>query len=380
MKQKMHYFLMVSCPSDVIKEREILQESIDIINRERTDDVWIELKYWLTDTYSDAGVPAQESINSQIVNESDALIAIFNSRLGTPVHDFCCGTEEEIQLMLNAHKHVFILFNTNPKIDLTKDDAIMQITQLQNYKTKQAQKAYYREFNSNESFKTTILQEIRLWLRELTSSESPKNHIITETNNGSVNFKDNLYEFNVDPSSKSEIEDGAVDCVIFLINITKELNSLLFEFSSDTKEYTSTTTQFAEELSMLNKQKNPQLILRLCKNYALSTDIFAEKINTFSSNFIEKWNSFYSYLLKISKNHLSNEDKIITRNAVANLKIQYEKAKNSIVTLVKILENIPNMQKDISVSAKKLKNNFSSLISKFNLAIENCYQIEAVLS
>ena len=117
MKLKKHYFLMISCPGDVIRERELLKECVEIVNNERTDDSWIELRYWVTDTFSDAGTPAQESINQQIVNESDGLIAIFNARLGTPVHNYPCGTAEEIALMLSAGKHVSLLFNTAPRIE-----------------------------------------------------------------------------------------------------------------------------------------------------------------------------------------------------------------------------------------------------------------------
>ena len=137
MQMKKHYFLMISCPGDVIRERELLKECVEIVNNERNDDSWVELRYWVTDTFSDAGTPAQESINRQIVNESDGLIAIFNARLGTPVHEYPCGTAEEIALMLAAKKHVSLLFNNAPRIDLTRNDSIDQITKLQAYKKEQ---------------------------------------------------------------------------------------------------------------------------------------------------------------------------------------------------------------------------------------------------
>ena len=74
MQWKKHYLLMISCPSDVIKERDLLKECVEQVNNERTDDSWVELKHWITDTFSDAGTPAQESINKQIVHDSDGLI------------------------------------------------------------------------------------------------------------------------------------------------------------------------------------------------------------------------------------------------------------------------------------------------------------------
>ena len=169
MKQKMHYYLMISCPGDVIKERELLKKCVETINRERDDD-WVELQYWVTDTFSDAGMEAQASINDQLVKDSDGLIAIFNARLGTPTREYKCGTDEEIALMLKANKHVSLLFNNKPTIDLTNPSSIEQITNLQKYKEEQSQKAYYRVFNDDDSFMTLAMQEIRMWLREITKT------------------------------------------------------------------------------------------------------------------------------------------------------------------------------------------------------------------
>ncbi len=62
MKLKKHYYLMISCPGDVVNERKLLKDCVETINSERTDDAWIELQYWATDTSSDAGMLAQDSI------------------------------------------------------------------------------------------------------------------------------------------------------------------------------------------------------------------------------------------------------------------------------------------------------------------------------
>ena len=145
MEVKTHYYLMISCPGDVIKERSLLKECVETINNQLNDNSWIELIYWVTDTFSDAGMPAQESINEQLVEKSDGLIAIFNARLGTPVHEYPCGTDEEINLMLKANKHVSLLFNTYPHIDLKNPSSIEQISKLQKYKEEHSSKSFYKK-------------------------------------------------------------------------------------------------------------------------------------------------------------------------------------------------------------------------------------------
>lgn len=383
MIQKMHYFLMISCPSDVVEERKLLQECVDIINREREDNVWVELSHWITDTSSDASMPAQESINNQMVKESDGLIAIFNARLGTPVHIYRCGTEEEIDLMLKAGKHVSLLFNTKPRIDLTKPKSIEQISALQEYKMEQSGKAYYKEFDSDESFKTLALHEIRMWLRKIKSSQDNKQEI--KIDDGElVESKDNENNddvLNPQPeSSKIDVEAGQLDCVVYLIDLANELTTITKEYSDEMTEYNSKTDKFAEEFSFLNKQKNANAQVVLCKKYSQDTNNFANYVKGFSEKFSIKWGNINSYLIRLSGSIISNEDKIIMKNSISRLRIQFDLAKNSTNTIIDALSLVPNIQKDVFMSARNLKNEFVKYISILNNTLENCEELERIWS
>ena len=259
---------MISCPGDVIHERKLLKDCVENINNERTDDAWVELQYWVTDTSSDASTPAQESINEQIVNECDGLIAIFNARLGTPVHEYKCGTDEEIALMLKANKHVSLLFNTKPIIDLSNPTCIEQITKLQEYKMEQSQKAYYREFSDEESFMTLARREILMWLRTITRDNverdvSPKSGELEERVCEKTDRQDSQEKCEVEvliPTDASiDAEAGTIDCVIYIIEAATTLTDEINNFAKCGEELDNITNIFSDKINFMKKQ-NMQVI------------------------------------------------------------------------------------------------------------------------
>lgn len=387
MKLKKHYYLMISCPGDVVYERELLKTCVENINNERTDDVWVELQYWVTDTSSDASTPAQESINEQIVNECDGLIAIFNARLGTPVHEYKCGTDEEIALMLKANKHVSLLFNTKPVIDLTNPTSIEQITKLQEYKNEQSLKAYYREFSDSESFSVLARREILLWLRGITK-DLPMTSLETLTTQvgNSISGNEEKPVIFTKPGCETasadnisiDTEAGALDCVIYITEASTVLTEEIDRFAKTANELNGIVNGFTDRVNFMKKKNSNAGILLACKE-------FANKINENSAeedNILDaievKWNEIYQYLLIYNKNSLSVEDETILKDAIVSLKQCFIEAGPKIQKLIKIFGTIPNYQKNVTASISKL----SSVYKKFNSftirAAENCEELEAL--
>ncbi|WP_353622123.1 hypothetical protein [Halocella sp. SP3-1] len=60
--------------------------------------------HWETSAFPESGKRPQALLNKQIVNDSDAAIAIFWTRFGTPTEEYDSGTEEEIEKMLKSDK------------------------------------------------------------------------------------------------------------------------------------------------------------------------------------------------------------------------------------------------------------------------------------
>lgn len=396
MKCKRHYFLMISCPGDVVKERRLLKECVEAINSERTDDVWVELQYWATDTSSDAGMLAQDSINEQIVKDSDGLIAIFNARLGTPVHDYKCGTDEEIALMLKAKKHVSLLFNTKPQIDLSKENSIDQITKLQEYKTEQSKKAYYREFYDEESFKTLARREILLWLRKITNITQevvtkfvePKADLENEEIVVGERIEDankevkTSYDVEVLPPESAEIdtEAGVLDCVIYITDASQELSDETENLAYLANDLSNKTNEFNDKIRLYKKQKNGNAgILALCKHFSGEIFANAEKSDQSLEKIEAKWNEIYQYLKIYNDNSLDQQDKIIVKDAVNTLREVFAQALPRMDDLIYTLSSVPNHQKDVKAAINDLSDIYKRFKTFTVKAIANCEEIESLL-
>ena len=388
MQLKKHCFLMISCPSDVVRERELLKECVEIVNNERNDDSWVELRYWVTDTFSDAGTPAQESINRQIVDESDGLIAIFNARLGTPVHSYPCGTAEEIALMLAAKKHVSLLFNTAPRIDLTKDNSIDQITKLQAYKKEQSANSFYKEFKDEESFKSIALQEIRLWVRSLNSAgnqviildggtvgtessettetdDNPVTDIITSQNDVSTEDNDN-----------KQPEMGILDCVLYITNTSIELTALFDQYGALVENFQTKADVFLQKFSYTNKQNNAAASLALCKGFAIETTEWGNQLNLFNNDIESKWNNICSYIKMVPRDMIPQDDKIIMKSSLATLRGQFSYMMSQTNELLLVIDKIPNIQRDFNSAMKTVKSAFVKFDKFLGTAIINCDELE----
>ena len=66
--------------------------------------------HWSSDSFPQAGKPAQQLLNAQIVDKADMAIAIFWTRFGTPTDGYGSGTEEEIARLIKSEKQVFLYF------------------------------------------------------------------------------------------------------------------------------------------------------------------------------------------------------------------------------------------------------------------------------
>ncbi len=69
---------------------------------------------WETNASAEMGCSAQDLINRQIVDDSDVLIGMFWTRLGTPTATDVSGTAEELQRFLDAGKPASLFKSRRP--------------------------------------------------------------------------------------------------------------------------------------------------------------------------------------------------------------------------------------------------------------------------
>ena len=114
------YSLLISCPSDVMKFLDNIKDAIDSFNHGfgRNNNIFVDYIHWSKDVYSNLsknGSP-QGEVSNQIFglgdydyeHEVDMLVGIFWTRFGTPTEKYGSGTEEEINIMLDAGKPVIL--------------------------------------------------------------------------------------------------------------------------------------------------------------------------------------------------------------------------------------------------------------------------------
>ena len=154
------YNVMIASPSDVAKERTKVVEALAEWNRHNTAErkcVFLPLR-WEEDSAARMGCPPQETLNRQLCERSDMLIAIFWTRLGTPTEGFASGTVEEIEYHLKANKPVMLYFCDR---DIPMDTDRTQLEKLKEYRKSVEDKALYHTFKRAADLKNFLLNQLR---------------------------------------------------------------------------------------------------------------------------------------------------------------------------------------------------------------------------
>lgn len=155
------YNIMVGSPSDVQDIANIAIECVHHWNVLNTFSSGIALipSHWSISSYPSLEDSAQRVINKELVENSDALIAIFGSRIGSPTRDNKSGTIEEIQKHLEAGKHVMVFFGT--KYDANTD--IEQLKSLNEFKS--SIEGLYEVYDNETDFRRKFEEKLHLFVQ-----------------------------------------------------------------------------------------------------------------------------------------------------------------------------------------------------------------------
>ena len=156
--------LMISCPSDVKTEIEIINRVVDNINDSIgfSMNIFVKTLYWSKNVMPEAGEYPQSIINKQILDKSDAIIAIFGNRIGSPTQHYESGTIEEIELMIQKGKQVFVYFSDKP---VRKSEIDMEAeTKIQAFKEKYKDRGIYVVYASDEEFNDYVSMHLTRYL------------------------------------------------------------------------------------------------------------------------------------------------------------------------------------------------------------------------
>lgn len=164
--------LMISCPSDVKTEVEIINRVVENINDSIgiSMDVFVKTLHWSKNVMPEAGDRAQNIINKQILDKSDAIIAIFGNKIGSPTQHYESGTIEEIELMIQKGKQVFVYFSDKP---VRKSEIDMEAeAKIQAFKDKYKDRGIYVEYSSDEEFNENVSRNLTRYLTAELANEA----------------------------------------------------------------------------------------------------------------------------------------------------------------------------------------------------------------
>lgn len=125
--------VLIASPGDAAEERAAVRGGLNDWNITRGRREAVALLPWLWERHSVARVGGrpQGIINAQAVDQSDVVVAFFDSRLGTATELDVSGTAEEINRAVDQGKHVHVYFSEEP---LPRDVDPEQLQALNDFK------------------------------------------------------------------------------------------------------------------------------------------------------------------------------------------------------------------------------------------------------
>lgn len=209
------YKVFLASPSDVPKERQIARDTIQRWNELHSEKAGVILQAigWETHSYSAMGERAQGVLNKQILKDSDFLIGMFWTRIGTPTGEHESGTLEEIREHINAGKPAMICFSDQPvQMGSVNQE---QYNKLMEFKAECYDKGLVSTYETLESFKNIVHDSLvrransgdpfvgfsrASGVGEFLSNEEEKSSVVNELSVLTDDAKELLIEASNDPS------------------------------------------------------------------------------------------------------------------------------------------------------------------------------------
>lgn len=149
--------VLVSCPSDLQDIVNDINQTVERFNEAHSDHLGIQIRarHWTTDSYPKSGGRPQGLLNEILIDSCDAAIAVFWTKFGTPTGEFGSGTEEEIEMMLQDNKQVFLYF---AEMDVPYGESVDP--RVKEFKENYSEKGLYWTFKNKEEFKEMLFAHL----------------------------------------------------------------------------------------------------------------------------------------------------------------------------------------------------------------------------
>lgn len=167
LKYQKKYSVLISCPTDIKEEIDIINEVVNEwngINSKKLNCI-VTVSHWSVDSYPEIGERAQQLVNNQIVTNADLIVGIFWSRFGTSTGLASSGTEEEIKLGIKLEKDIMLYFSEIPIPNhFVKED---ELSMINHFKNEYKSMGVYWTYNSFESFRCIFTKHFSLVMEQI---------------------------------------------------------------------------------------------------------------------------------------------------------------------------------------------------------------------
>lgn len=195
------YNLLISCPGDVRDEVTLIEAAVDEFNELYADPLGITIKtrHWSKSSYAQSGGKPQALLNEQFVNKCDAAVAIFWTKFGSPTDEYGSGTEEEIEIMLQSGKQVFMYFSDKPISPSQMNDEGYK--KIQAFREKYKDRGIYFTYSSDDEFKKLFFAHLSRHflsdnkLKEITADRVSELKLMGIDENGKLTEEASVYPF-----------------------------------------------------------------------------------------------------------------------------------------------------------------------------------------
>ena len=192
------YQVIIASPGDVPRERQLAREIVYEWNSINSLDKKICLLPvgWEYNSSPEMGNRAQEIINKQVLENSDLLIGIFWTRIGSPTGNSISGSVEEIEKHVNAGKPAMLYFSKVPVVLDSIDQK--QYEELKKFeKSCRDNKGLVESFDSIEDFRSKLTRQLSLKIIQHDSFQvvdEPLNNNVPDTQSYDRGLVNNLTE------------------------------------------------------------------------------------------------------------------------------------------------------------------------------------------
>jgi hypothetical protein len=160
------FTVMLAAPSDLKDELEVMREVAlkwSSVHSRSRQVVLLPMDY-VHDTYPEVQARPQDTVNRQLLDKCDILIAAFWTRLGSPTGTHSSGTVEEIERQVTAGRPVMLYFSNRLVAPSGLDEE--QSVAVKEYKRKMEGKSFYHVFDSPDDLRVKLTDDLARLVNE----------------------------------------------------------------------------------------------------------------------------------------------------------------------------------------------------------------------